>query len=95
MNERIQNLRIAVEHVNHCEAAHASSTVVRESFQGQTVWEGVVESFIIRGRPTADRCYAWSYDFGGETHHTTVLQLPPVDSPETAVKMALAARATN
>jgi len=36
------------------------------------------------------RCHAWSYDDEkGETQYTTVLELPPVDSAENAVKARL------
>jgi hypothetical protein len=46
------------------------------------------------GHPKAQICYAWSYyDDKGETQYTTVLELPPVDSPESAVKVAIAASA--
>jgi hypothetical protein len=43
--------------------------------------------------PKAKRCYAWSFDDGKQTRSVTVLELPPVDSPETAVKVAIAAKA--
>ena len=65
----------------------------REVFQGQTAWVGIVEEFALTGHPKATTCYAWSYRDGGTTHTTTVLALPPVDSPEIAVKVAIAAEA--
>ena len=52
-----------------------------------------VEAFDIQGHPKARRCYAWSYEEGGETQYVTVLEIPPVDSAETAVKVAIAASA--
>ena len=41
----------------------------------------------------AKRCHAWSYEDNGETQYVTVLELPPVTSAETAVKVAIAASA--
>ena len=61
--------------------------------EGETVCEGVVKSFSIKGHPCATRCYAWSYDLGAETHYTTVLELPPVESARSAVQVAIAAEA--
>jgi hypothetical protein len=43
--------------------------------------------------PIAKRAYAWAYDDNGTLRTTAVLELPPVDSPENAVKVAIAARA--
>ena len=44
----------------------------------------------------AKRCYAWSYVENDEPQYVTVLavlEIPPVDSAETAVKIAIAAKA--
>lgn len=38
------------------------SVPVRETFQGDTVWDGVVHVFKLEGRPKATRAYAWSYE---------------------------------
>jgi hypothetical protein len=39
------------------------------------------------------RWYAWSYLENNESQYTTALEIPPVDSAETAVKVAIAAKA--
>jgi len=62
------------------------------SFQGEVAWDDVVETFDIEGNPKAKRCYAWSFRENGEPKYTTVLEIPPVDSPESAVKVAIAAK---
>jgi hypothetical protein len=54
---------------------------------------GTVEVFDLIGHAKAKRCYAWSYQDGGETKSTAVLELPPVDSPKSAIKVAIAAKA--
>ena len=43
---------------------------------------------ILIDHPKAKRCYAWSFEDGKQTRSVTVLELPPVDSPEIAVKVA-------
>ena len=58
-------------------------------FGKKTVWEGVVESFALAGHPKANRCYAWSYKDKGETQYVNALEIPPVVSPETAVRAAI------
>jgi len=51
--------------------------------------EGVVESFALTGHARAKRCYAWSYQDNGETRYVNVLEIPPVDSPQMAVRAAI------
>ena len=84
-------LRKAIRALHGCESRHVASHPVREVFQGQTAWEGIVEEFALTSHPTATTCYAWSYRDGDTTQTVTVLALPPVDSPEGAVKVAVAA----
>ena len=71
---------------------HRETVPVHEVFHGQTVWQGDVEVFDINGHPKAKRCYGWSHAEGkndeGE-RFVTVLEIPPVSSPETAVKVAV------
>jgi hypothetical protein len=92
MSERIENLRKAVETMHKCKARHVESKPVIELFKGQVAWDGVVEAFELTGHPHAKRCYAWSYTDKGEPQYVTVLEIPPVDSAETAVKIAIVAQ---
>ena len=61
------------------------------TFEGDTVWEGVVEVFDLIDHPTAKRCYAWSHAIDGSTKRKfiAVLHQGPVDSPRNAVKAAI------
>jgi hypothetical protein len=93
MNERIRQLRKEVESAHACKARHERSTPITEGAAGQTIVEDMVESFSLKGHQEATRCYAWSYEQGGEIYYTTLLELPPVDSPYKAVQIALAAQA--
>jgi len=60
---------------------------VKETFQGETIWEGEVLVFELVGHPSASRCYAWEVD--GEV--TAVLGEAPVTSAQTAVRAAILA----
>ncbi len=75
-----------------CEAKHVASEPVHEVFEGLTAWQGTVEVFDLIGHPNAKRAYAWQYEEGKETKTVVVLEIPPVDSAETAVKVAIAAK---
>jgi hypothetical protein len=59
----------------------------------QIAWDGIAEIFDLAGHSKANRCYAWSYLENDEPQYTTVLEIPPIDSAETAVKVAIAAEA--
>ena len=72
-------------------ATFAQSVPVRETFEGETVWAGVVHVFDVADHPTATRAYAWSSPIEGTTRRRffAVLHLPPVDGPITAVRVAI------
>ncbi|HWN94888.1 MAG TPA: hypothetical protein VNT99_07635 [Methylomirabilota bacterium] len=86
--EYIERLKLTVEHLHKCSAVHVRTAPVHEVFQGQTAWKGDVEVFDISGHPKAKRCYGWTY--GEPEEFITILELPPVDSPESAVKVGVA-----
>jgi hypothetical protein len=88
----IKELRVAIRYLHGAEATHVESVPVKEMFQGKTVWEGVVEVFDLHGHPAASRVYAWAHatdDKKQQKRHVTVLHIPPVVSPETAVRWAI------
>ena len=85
-------LRLAVEHLHNCGATHRSTVPVHEVVRGRTVWQGDVEVFDLIGHPKAKRCYAWSHWDGAEdepTRFVAVLEIPPVVSAETAVRVQI------
>jgi len=86
MSERTDKLKAAIETMHKCTAQYVDSTPVFETFQGNVIWDGVVDTFALTGNPKAQRCHAWTTD----ESVVTVLEIPPVDSPETAVKIAIA-----
>ena len=91
-SEHIERLKLAVEHLHKCGAHHQRTVSVHEKFNGETVWQGDVEVFGITGHQKAQRCYAWSHlegdDDSGE-RFVAVLEIPPVESAETAVRVQI------
>lgn len=84
------SLETIIKELHGVEAVHVESVPVKEVFNKLVVWEGVVEVFDLKNHPKAKRCYAWSYKDRDKTKTITVLEIAPVDSPETAVKVAAA-----
>ena len=60
-----RSLQQAIRDLHGCESTHSYSAPVKETFEGQTVWEGVVEVFALQGHSTATRCYVWSHAVDG------------------------------
>jgi hypothetical protein len=88
----IPALQDAIRHLHGCESTFVEAVEVRETFQGETVWEGAVKVFDLVGHPTASRAYAWSHPTTGEKRRfVAVLGLGPVDSPLAAVRAAVMA----
>ncbi|HUI92693.1 MAG TPA: hypothetical protein VLX68_10640 [Chitinivibrionales bacterium] len=93
--DNIESLRKAIKKLHGCDSEYTESVPVKETFKGQTVWEGVVEVFNLIGHPKAKRCYAWSHAEGindSETRYVVVLELPPVNSARTAVQANIVSR---
>ena len=90
----LAKVQVAVSQLHNCGATHVKTVPVREVFNGQTIWHGNVEVFDLTGHTKAKRAYAWSHldgDNDERTRFVAVLEIPPVESPETAVKVAIAA----
>ncbi len=87
----IKALIQAIYDLHNCDAILIESVPVKETFKGQTVWEGIVEVFELQDHPTANRCYAWSYliDDTSKRKYVAVLHQGPVDSAKNAVKAAI------
>lgn len=93
-DEYIDRLQQAIFHLHKADSTHVESVPVHEVFQDQTMWRGTVEVFTLRNHPKAKRCYAWSHRSGKDDQDerfVAVLEIPPVTSPETAVKAAIMA----
>ncbi len=91
MKENIEQLRAIIEQQHECKATYLKEVAVIEKFGDKTVWEGIVHVFKIEGHPKADKCYAWSSAIEGSAkrRYYAVLHVPPIDSPEKAVKASI------
>jgi hypothetical protein len=86
----IEKLRETIRRLHGAEAEHVESVPVKETFQGKTVWEGIVEVFDLKGHPQATRAYAWTHDTDdGRKRDVTVLHVAPIDSPLAAVRASI------
>jgi len=85
----------AIKHNHGSDSVHVQTVPIKEVFQGRTAWEGDVEVFNLSDHAKAKRCYAWGHpeDNGSGWEITTVLETPPVDSAQTAVRIAIASKA--
>lgn len=95
MRAYLDEVAHAIRELHGCECVHVRTVPVSEVFRGREIWAGNVEVFDLTGHRKALRAYAWGYPAptAGGWEVTTVLQIPPVDSPQTAVKVAIAAHA--
>jgi hypothetical protein len=88
----LEELRDVIRRVHGAEATHVESVPVKETFKGDTVWEGIVEVFDLVGHPAAHRAYAWSHetdDPENPKRHVTILHLHPIKSAQDAVRAAI------
>jgi hypothetical protein len=93
VSEYIEELKGAIRRLHGAEAKHVGSVAVKEVFNGELVWDGIVEVFDIVGHATANRVYSWAHNAdspeGKKRRQIAVLHIPPVVSPETAVRAAI------
>ncbi len=88
----IEELKDVIHQLHGVHATHVESVPVKEIFNGQTIWDGIVEVFDLHGHSKTHRVYAWSHetdDPDNPKRHVTVLHIPPVVSPLTAVRAAI------
>jgi hypothetical protein len=88
----LAQVQVAVLQLHNCGATYVEPVPVHEVFEGKTVWQGDVEVFDLYGHPKAKRAYAWSHldgDKDERTRFVAVLEIPPVVSAETAVRVQI------
>lgn len=94
MSDYRDELKKAIRATHGAECIWLESVPVKEVFREKTIFEGVVEVFALTGHARAKRCFAWGYKNEADKWQiTAVLEIPPVTSPEAAVKVAIAAHA--
>jgi hypothetical protein len=88
----IIELQNAIRSTHGCDSRWEASVKVEEKFEGKTAWSGIVEVFSLVGHSKAKYAYAWTYRDENQNKTTIVLKIPPVDSPQSAVKVAIASK---
>ncbi|MCX5861911.1 MAG: hypothetical protein NTW27_07300 [Deltaproteobacteria bacterium] len=75
----------AIRNLHGCKkATWVESVPIKETFRGETVWEGEVQVFDVSEHSTATRCYAWSYvtdEKSGKRKFFAVLHKAPLTLP--------------
>ena len=90
----LAQVQVAVSRLHDCGATYVKTVPVHEVFLGETVWQGDVEVFDLHGHAKAKRAYAWSHLDGKNDERTrfvAVLEIPPVESALTAVRVSIVA----
>jgi hypothetical protein len=85
MNE-LAKIQKAVEKLVNGPVLHVESSPVVETFQGQTIWKGMVEVFSVRN-PPPEFAYGWAAVNTDGPDYIAVLGNPPVNSPLSAVRV--------
>jgi hypothetical protein len=88
----ISELQDVIRKLHGVESKHVESVRVKETFQGKTVWDGLVEVFELVDHPSAPRVYAWAHDTDNPKQprkHVTVLHIGPITSAVAAVRAAI------
>ena len=84
-------LKRAIRKLHGYHSVWLRSEPVHEIFEDETVWDGTVEVFELRGHPSATLCYAWETPpVGGcKSRFYAVLRAWPVDSAAAAVRASI------
>jgi hypothetical protein len=90
----IERLEKAIKDLHGFRSTHLQSLPIEETFQGETVWKGIVEVFQLHHHPRAGFAYAWAYKDDGTEHYVAVLGVPPVNAAINAVRAYIAAGTT-
>lgn len=92
VNRSAKTAKRAIESQHGGTATFVQSVPVKETFEGNAVWEGVVHVFDLTGHPKAKHAYAWSHATDdGRRMFQAVLHTGPVTGPAEAVRGAIAA----
>jgi len=88
-----KEFREAIKATHGVDSQFVKSAPVHLVWEGKSIWKGIVDLFELIGHPKAEHCYAWRFYDDHQWRYTTVLDIPPVKSAETAVQVAIAASA--
>jgi len=91
-----EKLRKVISKVHGSDSIHVATVSVKELPGDPVQWEGNVEVFDLISHPMAKRSYAWGYPDGDPepANIFAILELPPVNSAESAVRRAMGGKAS-
>lgn len=92
MKRDIIELKKTIRRLHGVDSRHVETVPVKETFQGQIIWDGDVEVFILKGHAKASKAYGWTHDdapAGRSKRHVTVLQVPLLTTAKDAVRAAI------
>ena len=69
----MDDLKQAVDRLHHCQTSFLENVAVERKFGNETVWNGVISVFLIKGHPRADSVLCVVVADGGE-YKTTILR---------------------
>ena len=83
----------AIENRAKCVAVHFQTQPVRLAIDGKEVWKGKVEMFQLKNHPQAKLAFGWGFqNEQKKIEYITVIGIPPLDNPLSAVKAYVASR---
>jgi len=86
----LEALQAAIQIKHQCQTKHRKSVFVTEKTgENETVWEGRVEVFDLKGHERAKTCYAWQAPRPQGVKIFTVLENQFIDSPRRAIQAAI------
>lgn len=90
-DDKPESLAVAIESLHNCKATYVESITVKESFEGNPVWEGSVHKFSLEGNPAAQIAYAWTSPIEGSKKRRVfaVLEIAPIKSAVDAVRASI------
>ena len=86
-------LLTAIENRAKCGAVYLQTQPVKLSMDGKALWKGKVEVFQLKDHPLAKLAFGWGVENDQKKmEYVTVIGIPPLDSPLSAVKAFVASR---
>ena len=81
----------AVEHACEGTATYERTEHVKETHEGETVWEEDVHVYSLEDNPQTDTCYAWAEpsEKPGKDRIFVVLKVDPVKTAADAVRLSI------
>ena len=94
----LKAIQKAIKKLYGCGSKHLESVPITEKTGDIVVWSGIVEVFELKNHPKAQICYGWGHHTDTKnikSRYVTVLGIPPIDSPITAVRASIISDSKN